>query len=175
MHNSNKYSTFAPANTGIAQLVEHRSPKPSVGSSSLSSRAKVVSCESMICSFFYGNDMKYLLIILGSISLALGVIGIFLPLLPTTPFLLLSAALYVRSSDKLYQWLIHQKYLGTYIRNFREHKSIPLRAKIVSVSMVWITLTYCAISISEQIWIKAMFILLAIGISVHILSYKTLK
>ena len=175
MHNSNKYPTFAPANTGIAQLVEHRSPKPSVGSSSLSSRAKVVSCESMICSFFYGNDMKYLLIILGSISLALGVIGIFLPLLPTTPFLLLSAALYVRSSDKLYQWLIHQKYLGTYIRNFREHKAIPLRAKIISVSMAWITLTYCAISISEQIWIKAMFILLAIGISVHILSYKTLK
>ena len=119
--------------------------------------------------------MKYLLIILGSISLALGVIGIFLPLLPTTPLLLLAAALYVRSSEKLYLWLIHQKYLGSYIRNFREHKAIPLRAKIVSVSMVWITLTYCAISISEQIWIKAMFILLAIGISVHILSYKTLK
>ena len=175
MHNSNKYSTFAPANTGIAQLVEHRSPKPSVGSSSLSSRAKIASCESMICSFFYGNDMKYLLIILGSISLALGVIGIFLPLLPTTPLLLLAAALYVRSSEKLYLWLINQKHLGSYIRNFREQKAIPLRAKIVSVSMVWITLTYCAISISEQIWIKAMFILLAIGISVHILSYKTLK
>ena len=175
MHNPNNSSTFAPANTGIAQLVEHRSPKPSVGSSSLSSRAKVVSCESMICSFFYGNDMKYLLIILGSISLALGVIGIFLPLLPTTPFLLLSAALYVRSSDKLYQWLIHQKYLGTYIRNFREHKAIPLRAKIISVSMVWITLTYCAITVSESIWMKALFIILATCISWHILSYKTLK
>ena len=119
--------------------------------------------------------MKYLLIILGSILLALGVIGIFLPLLPTTPLLLLATALYVRSSEKLYLWLINQKHLGSYIRNCREHKAIPLRAKIVSVSMVWITLIYCAISISEQIWIKAMFILLAIGISVHILSYKTLK
>ena len=80
--------------------------------------------------------MKYLLIILGSLSLALGVIGIFLPVLPTTPFLLLSAALYVRSSEKLYQWLINQKYLGTYIRNFREHHAIPLRAKIISITMI---------------------------------------
>lgn len=119
--------------------------------------------------------MKYLLIILGSISLVLGVIGIFLPLLPTTPLLLLSAALYVRSSEKMYQWLIHHKYLGTYIRNFREHRAIPLRTKIISVSMVWISLIYCSITISENLWIKTMFIVLAIGISWHILSYKTLK
>ena len=119
--------------------------------------------------------MKYLLIILGSISLALGVIGIFLPVLPTTPFLLLSATLYVRSSEKLYQWLINQKYLGTYIRNFREHHAIPLRAKILSISMIWITLTYCAIAISNIIWIKLIFIALAIAVTIHILSYKTLR
>ena len=119
--------------------------------------------------------MKYLLIILGSISLALGVIGIFLPVLPTTPFLLLSATLYVRSSEKLYQWLINQKYLGTYIRNFREHHAIPLRAKILSISMIWITLIYCAIAISNIIWIKLIFIALAIAVTIHILSYKTLR
>ena len=119
--------------------------------------------------------MKYLLIILGSISLALGVIGIFLPVLPTTPFLLLSATLYVHSSEKLYQWLINQKYLGTYIRNFREHHAIPLRAKILSISMIWITLTYCAIAISNIIWIKLIFIALAIAVTIHILSYKTLR
>jgi len=119
--------------------------------------------------------MKYLLIILGSISLALGVIGIFLPLLPTTPFLLLAATLYVRSSEKLYQWLINQKHLGSYIRNFREHRAIPLRAKIISVAMVWITLIYCAIAISNHIAIKVSFIILAICITWHILTYKTLK
>ena len=119
--------------------------------------------------------MKYLLIILGSISLALGVIGIFLPVLPTTPFLLLSATLYVRSSEKLYQWLINQKYLGTYIRNFREHHAIPLRAKILSISMIWITLIYCFIAISDVIWIKLIFIGLAIAVTCHILSYKTLR
>ena len=119
--------------------------------------------------------MKYILIILGSISLALGVIGIFLPLLPTTPFLLLSAALYVRSSENLYNWLIHQKYLGTYIRNFREHKAIPLRVKVVSVSLVWITLLYCAIFVAKEWWMSAMFIAIATGVTIHILSYKTLK
>lgn len=119
--------------------------------------------------------MKYILIILGSISLALGVIGIFLPLLPTTPFLLLSATLYVRSSEKLYNWLINQKHLGTYIRNFREHKAIPLRAKAISVALVWITLLYCAIGISESIFLSIILIVLAIAISWHILSYKTLK
>ena len=178
MHNSNISSTFAPANTGVAQLVEHRSPKPGVGSSSLSSRAKESSCKSKTCGFCFikeGRKMKYLLIILGSISLALGVIGIFLPLLPTTPFLLLAATLYVRSSQKLYQWLINQKYLGTYIRNFREYHAIPLRAKIISITMVWITLIYCTITISEHFWAKALFILLAIGITCHILSYRTLK
>jgi uncharacterized membrane protein YbaN (DUF454 family) len=119
--------------------------------------------------------MKYLLIILGSICLALGVIGIFLPLLPTTPFLLLSAALYFRSSEKLYQWLIRQKYLGTYIRNFREHKAIPLRVKIVSVSLLWLTLGYCTIFIAQQWWLRSILLGLAIAITWHILSYATLR
>ena len=81
---------------------------------------------------FYFCNMKALYILFGTLSLILGIIGIFLPLLPTTPFLLLTAALYVRSSPRLYNWLLHQKYLGNYIRNFRENKAIPLRAKIVS-------------------------------------------
>ena len=120
--------------------------------------------------------MKYLLIILGSICLALGVIGIFLPLLPTTPFLLLSAALYFRSSEKLYQWLIRQKYLGTYIRNFREHRAIPLRVKIISVSLVWLTIGYCIVAVvDEYLWAQILLFVLAAAISWHILSYKTLK
>ena len=80
--------------------------------------------------------MKVLYILFGTLSLALGIIGIFLPLLPTTPFLLLTAALYVRSSPRLYNRLLHHKYLGSYIRNFRENKAIPLRAKIISVSLI---------------------------------------
>lgn len=119
--------------------------------------------------------MKYLLAFAGTISLILGIIGIFLPVMPTTPFLLLSAALYFRSSKRLYDWLLNHPCLGTYIRNFRENKAIPLRVKIVSVSLVWITLLYCTFFVAEAVWLKAMFVLLATGISIHILHYKTLK
>ncbi|MBQ8271066.1 MAG: YbaN family protein [Bacteroidaceae bacterium] len=119
--------------------------------------------------------MKYLLIFLGTFSLLLGIIGIFLPLLPTTPFLLLSAALYFRSSKELYDWLLAHPHLGPYIRNFRENKAIPLRVKIVSVSLVWATLLYCTFGIAENLWLRLFFILLATGITIHILHFKTLK
>lgn len=113
--------------------------------------------------------------VLGSLSLALGVVGIFLPLLPTTPFLLLAAALYFRSSPQLYEWLLSHRRLGPYIRNFRENKAIPLRVKIVSVTLVWATLLYCAVCVAESLWLRIFFVLLATGITVHILHYKTLR
>ncbi len=123
----------------------------------------------------YLCNMKTLQIALGILSLGLGILGIFLPLLPTTPFLLLAASLFFRSSPKLYKWLLNHKHLGPYIRQFREHKAIPLRGKIVSISLVWITISYCAITISPLWWVKLLFILLATGITWHICSYKTLR
>lgn len=120
--------------------------------------------------------MKILFIILGSVALALGVIGIFVPLLPTTPLLLLAAALYFKSSPRLYEWLLNHPRLGEYIRNFREYRAIPLRAKIVSVALVWITIGYCIISVVEEWWwAQALMSILALAISSHILSFDTLK
>ena len=119
--------------------------------------------------------MKYLFAFLGTVSLVLGIMGICLPVLPTTPFLLLSAAMYMRSSQRLYDWLMSHKHLGAYIRNFREHKALPLRVKTVSVTMVWLTLLYCAIFVAEEWWMRVMFIAIAIGVTIHILSYRTLK
>lgn len=118
---------------------------------------------------------RFLFAVLGSIALALGIIGVFLPLLPTTPFLLLAAALYFRSSQRLYNWLLNHPHLGVYIRNFREHRAIPMRVKIVSVTLVWVTLLNCALFIAEVWWLRLLFILLATAITVHILRYKTLK
>ncbi|MGL5938650.1 MAG: YbaN family protein [Phocaeicola sp.] len=119
--------------------------------------------------------MKKVQIALGMIALALGVIGIFLPLLPTTPFLLLAASLFFRSSPKYYHWLLQHKYLGPYIRQFREEKAIPLKGKIISISLIWITLGYCTLTISSIWWVRLFFILLAIGVTYHICSYKTLQ
>ena len=120
--------------------------------------------------------MRIILILIGSVSFALGVLGIFLPMLPTTPFLLLSAAVWLKASPSLYEWLLNHKVFGEYIRNFREHRAIPLRVKIISVSMVWLTIGYCIIAVvDEWWWAQLLMALLAIAISWHILSYKTLK
>jgi uncharacterized membrane protein YbaN (DUF454 family) len=119
--------------------------------------------------------MKYLYILLGSVALGLGVVGAFLPLLPTTPFLLLAAALYFRGSPRLYEWLLSHKHLGPYIRNFRENKAIPFRVKVVSVAMVWITLLYCAFCVAQGMLLSLFFLLLALAITIHILHYKTLR
>ena len=121
------------------------------------------------------KTMKFLFAFLGSVSLVLGIMGVFLPVLPTTPFLLLAAALYMRSSHRLYEWLMSHKRLGPYIKNFREHKALPLRVKIVSVTMVWATLLYCAFVVAKEWWMSVMFIAIATGVTIHILSYKTLK
>lgn len=119
--------------------------------------------------------MRIIQTILGLLALGLGIMGIFLPVLPTTPFLLLSAALFLRSNRRLYDWLLNHPELGPYIRNFMEYKAIPLRVKIVSISLIWLTLTYCAVAVVEHWALNAMFLLLAAAITIHILSYKTLK
>lgn len=118
--------------------------------------------------------MKIFLTIAGLVSLGLGIVGIFLPVLPTTPLLLLASALFLRSNMKLYNWLLNHPRLGTYIRNFMEYKAIPLKVKVVSVSMVWLTLLYCAIFVADHWAFRLFFILLAGAITIHILSYKTL-
>jgi uncharacterized membrane protein YbaN (DUF454 family) len=119
--------------------------------------------------------MKKICILLGSLCVALGIAGIFLPLLPTTPFLLLSAALYAHGSKNMYEKLIEHKQLGPYIRNFREKRAIPLRAKISSVAMLWATILASAFFFTENIWIRILLIFIAIGVTWHILSFKTLK
>ena len=110
--------------------------------------------------------MKTLYIVLGSISLALGILGIFLPLLPTTPFLLFT---------RLYNWLLNHRHFGPYIRNFRENKAIPLRAKIISLVLMWGTMLYCIFFLIPFIWVKILLGLIAAGVTYHILSFKTLK
>ncbi len=119
--------------------------------------------------------MNWLLTIFGLLSLGLGVLGIFLPVLPTTPFLLLAAALFLRGNRGLYDWLLAHPKLGPYISNFMIHRSIPLRVKVVSVSLVWITLINCAVFVAHHWAVRTAFILLAAAITIHILSYKTLR
>ncbi len=81
--------------------------------------------------------LKLVLIILGTISLFLGILGIFIPGLPTTPFILLTAGLYARSSEKLYRQLLINKYLGPFISDFRKNKGLNIQTKIYSIILMW--------------------------------------
>ncbi|MBC8357371.1 MAG: YbaN family protein [Candidatus Aminicenantes bacterium] len=115
------------------------------------------------------------LILAGNFFVALGILGIFLPLLPTTPFLLLAAACYIRSSERFYNWLMNNKWLGNYIKNYREKKGIPLKVKVLSLSFLWLTIGYSVFFVVNIFLLKVILILIAIGVTIHVLSIRTLK
>ncbi len=119
--------------------------------------------------------IRGVLIIAGTFFVGLGVLGIFLPLLPTTPFLLLAAACYVRSSKRFYNWLLNNKWFGNYVKNYQEKKGVPLKVKILSVSLLWITIIFSAVFIVHILFVRIILILIAIGVTIHILSIRTLK
>ena len=118
---------------------------------------------------------RYLLIIAGTIFLGLGIIGIFLPILPTTPFLLLATACYTRSSKRFYDWLLHNKWFGSYIKNYREGEGVPLKVKVYTISLLWITILFSAFFIISIFWVRVVLILIAAAVTVHILTIKTYK
>jgi hypothetical protein len=118
---------------------------------------------------------RYALIIAGTVFLGFGIIGIFLPILPTTPFLLLAAACYARSSKKFYNWLMNNKWFGNYIRNYHEGKGIPLKFKIFTISLLWITILFSIYYFIDYFWIKVILFIIAIGVTIHIITIKTYK
>ena len=116
--------------------------------------------------------MKYFYIILGTLSMTVGIIGIFLPVLPTTPLLLLTAWCYYRGSDRLYDWLMSHPYFGRHIRDFRENKIIPRKVKAYTLALLWASLLFCAY-ILPPLWLKCLMIAIAVGVTWHILSYRS--
>ena len=118
---------------------------------------------------------RWVLIIVGSFFAGLGILGIFLPLLPTTPFLLLAAACYIRSSERLYNWLMNNKWIGRYIKNYLEGKGIPLKSKVLSISALWITIGYSVFFVVNIFPVRIILILIAIGVTIHLLSIRTFK
>jgi uncharacterized membrane protein YbaN (DUF454 family) len=119
--------------------------------------------------------IRWVLIAVGTIFLGLGILGIFLPILPTTPFLLLAAACYARSSKRFYDWLINNRWFGSYIKNYQEGKGVPLKVKVYTISLLWITILFSALFIINIFWVKIVLILIAVGVTVHILTIKTYK
>lgn len=117
---------------------------------------------------------KYVFMLFGSISLVLGIIGVIIPILPTTPFLLLSSFFYLRSSNRLYQWLIHHKIFGSYIYNYLTYKAVKQSSKIGALVFLWLSLLI-SISIVASLHLTIFLIIVGICVSIHLLTLKTLK
>lgn len=123
-----------------------------------------------------GNPVsRTLLIVCGWIFVALGIIGAFLPVMPTTVFLLIAAACFARSSEKFYNWLLNNKLLGKYIRDYREKRGMPLKAKIIAITMLNAAIIYSAFFAVENLYVRVILIIIDIGVTAYLLSLKTLR
>lgn len=116
---------------------------------------------------------KHLLIVGGTLSLGLGIVGMLLPILPTTPFLLLTAWCYLRGSDRLYQWLMNHRVLGNYLKNYLKYHAITKSAKIALLAALWASLSI-SVAIIDGTIIRLILALVGIGVSIHLLTLKTL-
>ena len=111
----------------------------------------------------------------GFVSLGLAILGIFLPVLPTTPFLLLSAYCFSRSSKKWHQWLIKHKNFGKIIRDYNERRGVSLRIKIFAISFLWITILFSVVVVVEPIVLDFLLITIATFVTIHIFKLQTLR
>lgn len=118
---------------------------------------------------------KYFLICLGWIFVSLGIIGIFVPLMPTTIFFILAAASFARSSDRFYSWLINHPKFGKFIKDYRERRGMPLKSKVIAVAMLFLAIGSSAYFFTEELIVRLVLILIAIGVSTYILSLKTIR
>lgn len=117
--------------------------------------------------------LRALLIAGGSFSLGLGILGIFLPLLPTTPLLLLAAACYARGSHRFYRWLLENRYFGRYIRDWRAGRGIPRRAKVVAIVLILCTLGPATVFFVPHIAGQLVLFLIGVAVIVHLINLPT--
>jgi len=114
------------------------------------------------------------LIVAGLLSVVVGAIGIIVPLLPTTPFLLLAAVCFVRSSDRLYRWLTTNRVFGSYLRNYQEHRAMPAGMKWCAISVLWLTIGLSIVAI-DHLPVRVLLVVVAIGVTILISRIRTLE
>lgn len=130
-----------------------------------------------------GNQLvRALWFIAGTICVVLGAIGIVLPILPTTPFLLAAAACYYKSSERMHKWLLNNKWLGEYIRNYTEGKGLTKKTKITALTVLWITISLSTVLVLHHLLpsqlvlpMQLTMMVIAIAVSIHILRLPTFK
>jgi uncharacterized membrane protein YbaN (DUF454 family) len=115
------------------------------------------------------------LLVLGTVMVALGLVGIILPVLPTTCFLLGAAACYGRSSERFYQWLFTNRLFGEYLRTYRDERAMPGRIKYGSMALLWISIGISALFFVEALWLQILLVGIAVAVTAHVASLRTLR
>jgi uncharacterized protein len=105
---------------------------------------------------------------LGSIFLAVGLIGILIPLLPTTPFLILATGCYAKGSQRFYERLLGSPYLGSYIRAYKEGSTLTWRWRLASIAFLWVTISITIMIFVDDWLVRAILIVIAIAVTAHL-------
>ncbi|HSL90614.1 MAG TPA: YbaN family protein [Ignavibacteriaceae bacterium] len=116
---------------------------------------------------------KYLYLISGFLLVGIGVLGIFLPILPTTIFLILASACFMKSSPKANEWLRNNRFLGAYLRNYQDKTGLTVTAKVLNIGLLWISISLSAYFLTDELYIRLMLLAIAIGVTIHLLMIKT--
>jgi len=112
--------------------------------------------------------MKIIYTLFGSLFVGLAILGIILPLLPTTPFLLLAAWCYAKGSDRFYNWLMTHKWFGPYIKSYQEGKGLPKALKVRVLIILWVTMSVTIIFFAKPIFLKSLLFIIASSVSIYI-------
>ena len=122
---------------------------------------------------YLDHAARWMLIASGMICVGLGVLGILLPGLPTTPFLLLAAYCFARSSERFHAWLINHRWLGAYVRNFEEGRGMTRRAKAATLLVMWLSFGVTIVFLVPVLWGQLAMFLLASAVSIYLLRLPT--
>lgn len=118
---------------------------------------------------------KFLYLLSGILLVIIGVIGIFLPVLPTTIFLILASACFVKGSPKANEWLRNHKILGMYLKNYQDKSGLTVKTKVFNIAFLWLMILTSAYFFTEEIFIRLLLIAIAIAVTIHLLMVKTKK
>lgn len=118
---------------------------------------------------------KALLIFFGTVCVGLGVMGMFLPLMPTTVFLLMAAYCYSRSSDKFHDWLLNNRWLGKYIKNYKSGQGISIRQKVTTIAILWASIGFSIWFVGAAFWPTLFLAAVLIGVTLHLVLIKTYR
>ena len=118
--------------------------------------------------------LRWTLLFSGFLATGLGILGIFLPVLPTVPFLLLALACFARSSERFYIWLLDHAHFGPIIRPYINGQGMKRASKVKAIALVWASISLSAFYLVELDWVRWLLLLIACGVTLYLLKLPSI-